>query len=82
MDFKKLILILFIFCLAGCEKPSDEKTCWDCYYLDNRTMKQTLPHEIYCDLTADQMDTVYFDLGKCNTVERKCFNMKYPYEKP
>jgi hypothetical protein len=73
---------MILVAMLSCEKSSSDKKCWDCYYIDNQTNKQTMPNQIFCDLTAEQMDTVQYDQGKCNSVSRKCFNMEFPYAKP
>lgn len=79
---KKTLFLFALILLFSCNKTDNGKSCWDCYYLDNQTGKQIMPHEVFCDLTADQMDTVRYDQGRCNTVERKCFNMEFHYDKP
>lgn len=78
---KKLIFLILVI-LFSCEKESSERKCWDCYYFDNALQTQVRPHEIFCDLTAEQMDTLQYDQGDHNSIGRKCFNMEFPYTKP
>jgi hypothetical protein len=78
--------VLFIFSILAfflsCEKADNHKKCWDCYYLDNLSGQQVLPHKVFCDLTVEQLDTVRFDQGNNNSVSRKCFNMEFTYVRP